>query len=151
VTPRKLIAILAGGFLAVAIVVGGTTWGAIALRTKIRYGTLADRGDPALTVEAGDRFTLTVPDRGPSVGDSWRASIDPAGAATLVNRELVPSNPIDRIFGPALGGGAGTRYFVFDTSRPGRLTVTLANCFQGCRDPDTQAMSESITWTVTVS
>ncbi|MEV4755247.1 protease inhibitor I42 family protein [Micromonospora sp. NPDC049559] len=148
---RRLVVILLGGCLAVAVLVGGTVAGALALRTKVRYGTVADRSRPALTVRAGDRFTLTVPDRGPSVGDSWRAAVEPAGAAEARGSELVLSHPVERILGPAVGGGAGTRHFIFVAVRPGRLTVTVTNCFQGCRDAETRAASTALLWTVTVT
>ena len=148
---RRLIAVLACGCLAVAVLVAGTIWLGLALRTRLRYGTLAGRDRPAISVEAGHRFTLTVPDRGRSVGDRWRARVEPADAAGLVREEMVLRNPVEWIVGPALGGGAGTRYFVFEARHRGRCAVILSNCFQGCWDADTRARSESITWTVTVS
>jgi hypothetical protein len=131
--------------LLVVMVLAGTT-----LADRLHYGTVADRDTTALTVRVGDRFSLTVPDRGASVGDHWTAATDPAGVVSLAGDEQVTDNPAGRLVGPLLGGGAGTRYFLFDARRAGQTRITLSNCFQGCRYADTQAASIKVTWTVTV-
>ncbi|MEE6260912.1 protease inhibitor I42 family protein [Plantactinospora sonchi] len=132
--------------LGVAAVVGG-----LLIRRQVVYGTVLDRSSASSTVEVGDRFSLKVPDRGPSVGDSWSATVEPGDVVTLVGDELIPDSLGDRLFGSLNGGGAGQHYFRFDAERAGQVTITLANCFQGCWDADTRALSETLTWTVTVS
>jgi hypothetical protein len=54
------------------------------------------------------------------------------------------------LFGPDPGGGRGTTYFTFTADKPGTVTVPVTNCFQGCKDPDDQAASRTVTWSVTV-
>ncbi|MEO3744694.1 protease inhibitor I42 family protein [Plantactinospora sp. B5E13] len=132
--------------LAVAAVVG-----AVLIRRQVVYGTVLDRSSTSATVEVGDRFTLKVRDRGPSVGDSWSATTEPGDVVTLVGDELISDSPIDRIFGANDGGGAGQHYFRFDAERAGQVTITLTNCVRGCQTERTRAASETLTWTVTVS
>jgi inhibitor of cysteine peptidase len=115
-----------------------------------RYGDVHPEGGSAVVVDHGHRFSLAVPDRGPSVGDHWTAAATPDGVVTLVRNEQVDGNIAAWVLGPAIGGGAGTRYFVFDARRAGSVTITLHNCFQGCRTDRTTAESRDVVWTVTV-
>src|SRR5262249_15679713 len=96
------------------------------------------------------RFTLAVPDRGASVGDHWIVSMRPEGAVVLARSELIASNIVDRVFGPARGGGAGTRYLVFDARRSGPAILTLRNCFQACGDERPGGGGGEVTWTIPV-
>jgi hypothetical protein len=132
--------------LAVAAALGGAL-----IRRHVVYGTVLDASSPSVTVKVGDRFSLKVPDRGPSVGDRWSATAEPDGVVTLVGDELISNSLSDRLFGPSIGGGGGKHYFRFDAERAGQVTVTLTNCFQGCWDERTRAESTTVTWTVTVS
>jgi hypothetical protein len=126
--------------------------GFLALRgiQRARYGEVHAEGAGTVTVDRGDRFSLAVPDRGASVGDHWTVSAEPDGALALVRSQLIAGNIVDRVLGPAPGGGGGTRYFVFDARRPGTATITLHNCFQGCHDERTREASRDATWTVRV-
>jgi hypothetical protein len=135
---------------AVVVLAAGATWGGLAWHQHATYGTVVREDQKTLTVDRGDRFSLAVPDRGASVGDSWSSSVGPGGVLTPVDNRMVMSNLADRVFGPLAGGGAGTRYFIYDGDRSGRATVTVANCFQGCDHPTKAAESRSITWTITV-
>jgi hypothetical protein len=135
--------------LVVAVVVAAVV--GLLIRRNTRYGTVLDRRATSATVKVGDRFTLKVPDRGPSVGDNWSATAQPGDVVTLVEEELLSGSLTDRILGPADGGGGGNRYFLFDARRPGQVTITLTNCFQGCQTESARAASETVTWTVTVS
>jgi hypothetical protein len=115
-----------------------------------RYGDVHDEGGPVVVVDRSHRFSLAVPDRGASVGDHWTAAVAPEGVVALVRSEQVAGNIVDRMTGPASGGGAGTRYFVFDARHSGAVTITLHNCFQGCQTDRTRALSRDAGWTVTV-
>jgi hypothetical protein len=117
---------------------------------RARYGEVHAEGAATVTVDRGNRFSLAVPDRGASVGDHWTTAVAPDGAAVLVHSELIGDNIVDRMIGPAAGGGGGTRYFVFDARRSGSVTITLHNCFQGCGDDRTREESRDAVWTVTV-
>jgi hypothetical protein len=68
----------------------------------------------------------------------------------LARSELIAGNIVDRVLGPANGGGGGTRYLVFDARRSGTATVTLHNCFQACGDERTRTASRDVTWTIMV-
>jgi hypothetical protein len=117
---------------------------------RARYGDVHDEGAATVSVDRGHRFSLAVPDRGASVGDHWTAAVAPDGAAVLVRSEQPDANIAAWVFGPLNGGGAGTRYFVFDARRSGSVTITLHNCFQGCRDDSTRKESRDVAWTVKV-
>lgn len=145
--PRRVV--LIGAALAVLVVVAAVV--GLVVRRQLRYGTIVDRETASITVDVGDRFSLRVPDRGPSVGDRWSASADPADLVERVGDELVSDSLGDRLFGPALGGGGGVRYFRFDAKRAGRATITLSNCFQGCRTERTRAVSTTTVWTVIIA
>lgn len=131
------------------LVAGGA--GGYALWRHLTYGTVATEDDPVVRVDAGDRFSIAVPDRGASVGDWWTVKSSPEGPVALRGERMVPSNLSDRLFGPNPGGGGGTRYFVFDAKKPGTVTITLHNCFQGCRDAQSDGLSRTVEWQVTVS
>jgi hypothetical protein len=137
-------------FVPAAVIVLGLA-GYLAVRgvQRARYGEVHAEGT-AVAVGQGDRFSLAVPDRGASVGDHWTLSMQPEGVVVPVRSQLIAGNIVDRILGPAPGGGSGTRYFVLDARRAGTATVTLHNCFQGCHDERTRAASRDVTWTVTV-
>jgi inhibitor of cysteine peptidase len=126
--------------------------GFLALRgvQKARYGEVHAEGTGTVVVDRGDRFSLSVPDRGASVGDHWTVSAEPDGTVSLARSQLIAGNIVDRVLGPAPGGGGGTRYFVFEARRSGTVTVTLHNCFQGCHDERTREASRDTTWTVSV-
>src|SRR3981189_574935 len=79
-----------------------------------RYGQVYGEAPSTVAVGRGGRFSLAVADRGASVGDRWAAELRPAEAVTLARSELVAGNLLDRLTGPAVGGGGGTRYFTFD-------------------------------------
>jgi hypothetical protein len=117
---------------------------------RTRYGDVHEEGAASVTVDRGHRFSLAVPDRGASVGDHWTAGVQAEGIATLAHSELIGGNIIDRVIGPANGGGAGTRYFVFDARRSGSVAITLHNCFQGCNSDRAREASRDAVWTVIV-
>ena len=89
--------------------------------------------------------------RGASVGDSWTATVAPAGTLVPVAERTVPRSRWERVFGrdgELAGGGDGTTYFVFAARRSGSAVVTLVNCFQGCDEPS--SLSRTVTWRITV-
>jgi inhibitor of cysteine peptidase len=135
---------------ALAVLAAAATWGSLAWHRHATYGTIAAEDRTTLTVTRGDRFSLAVPDRGASVGDSWSAGATPEGMLTPLENRMIMSNWADRIFGPLTGGGGGTRYFVFRAARAGAVEVTLTNCFQGCDHPSQVAESRSVIWRITV-
>jgi hypothetical protein len=138
--------------LAVLVLVGGGTWAAVAIHRRLVYGAIFDESALRPTVEHGKRFTLAVADQGASVGDEWSPTVTPDGTLTLLDNRQVMSNPVERIFGAAAGGGAGTRYFTYAADRPGTVTVLLYNCFQGlCKSGRIDPWSRGVTWTITVS
>jgi Chagasin family peptidase inhibitor I42 len=135
---------------AVVVVVGMAGFLALRAVQRARYGDVHTDGTSTVAVHRGHRFSLAVPDRGASVGDHWTVSAGPDGAVALVRSQLIAGNVVDRVLGPATGGGGGTRYFVFDARRAGTVTISLRNCFQGCHDERTRAASRDVTWTVSV-
>ncbi len=136
--------------IAAIVVLVAAAWGGVAWRHHATFGTIAGEDRTTLTVDRGDRISLAVPDRGSSVGDSWSARVSPDGVLSPVDNRKVMGNIVDRIFGPQIGGGGGTRYFVYDADHAGTAAVTLSNCFQGCDHPTKSAESRSVTWTITV-
>jgi inhibitor of cysteine peptidase len=145
VRPRRWLFVLAGVVLiglAGLLVVRGVQ--------RARYGEVHDEASTTITVDRGGRFSLTVPDRGASIGDWWTAEIQPAGGVILARSELIYANLVDRLVGPATGGGRGTRVFVFDARRSGSVTITLHNCYRGCDNESTRAESRDAVWTVRV-
>jgi inhibitor of cysteine peptidase len=127
----------------------GAAAGVVALRHRAAYGTVLDEMALTATVGSGHRFSLAVADAGASVGDSWSAAVAPDAPLTAVDNRVVMRSLLDRTLGPAAGGGAGTRYFVFRADRAGTARVTLSNCFQGCHRPS--PYSRSLVWTITVT
>jgi hypothetical protein len=136
--------------LAVVIILAATIWAIGALRVHLTFGTKIDESDLTVTVDEGDRFSLAVPDRGASVGDSWSAAATPDGVLQAVDNRKVMSNLADRLFGPEMGGGGGTRYFVFEARKQGTARVVVTNCFRGCDNENTRRFARSVTWTITV-
>jgi hypothetical protein len=143
---RIVLAILAG-----VVLVGGTTWAVSAIRHRIQFGQVFDESDLHPTVGKGKLFSVAVPDRGP-VGDEWSATVTPTNVLTDKGNQMVMSNLQDRVFGPNIGGGAGTRYFTFIAKGSGIVTVELYNCFQGlCKNRNPDPYSRGLTWTITVT
>jgi inhibitor of cysteine peptidase len=132
------------------VLAAAATWGGFAWHRHATYGTIAGEDRTSLTVARGDRLSLAVPDRGPSVGDSWSAVMAPDGVLTQVDNRMIMSSLADRIFGPLTGGGGGTRYFIYEADHSGAASVTVSNCFQGCDHPGKTAESRRITWRITV-
>ncbi|WIM99711.1 protease inhibitor I42 family protein [Actinoplanes oblitus] len=137
--------------LAVLIVVTGAGWGLYAWYRHATYGTVADQQELTVAIAAGDRLTLAVPDRGASAGDHWTAQVPATGVLRAVDEQFTYSRVHDRLFGPADGGGAGTRYFIYQADAPGEVTVTLSNCYRGCASASDKAESTATIWLVTVS
>jgi hypothetical protein len=138
------------GVLSGVLLLAGLAVAAVMVRHHVVYGRVVDETQLTVTVHRGDRLSLAVPDAGASVGDEWSATVAPQGALTSVDSRLVPANLVDRLFGPAAGGGGGTRYFIYTAGRRGTATVRLVNCFQGgCGEPG-DTISRAVTWTVTV-
>lgn len=86
------------------------------------YGT-KDR--KAVTVDAGDQFTLTVP-ANPALGQNWYLA-EPRPDANVLKyrgkREETEGGDPDLI-----GSGDGTQFFDFTALKSGRATVTLLHC-----------------------
>lgn len=124
-------------------------WAAFRLYEHRTYGTIHTETTLSITVHRGDRFSVSVPDRGLSVGDYWRAQVTPDGSLKTADHRKVLSGLYVRLFGSDVGGGGGTTYFIYTAEQAGIARVILSNCFQGCNRPDPE--SRSIVWTVTVS
>ncbi|NJC69065.1 protease inhibitor I42 family protein [Planosporangium thailandense] len=133
--------------LAAVAVIGLIGVGVARAVQRVRYGDIHTDGGSPVVAGPGHRFALAVPDRGASVGDHWTATVAPDGIVALVRSEQVAGNIVDRLIGPAVGGGAGTRYFVFAARRAGTVVITLHNCFRGC---DRGADRRDTVWAVTV-
>jgi hypothetical protein len=143
---RIVLAILAG-----VVLVGGTTWAVSAIRHRIQFGQVFDESDLHPTVGKGKLFSVAVPDRGP-VGDEWSATVTPTNVLTDKGNQMVMSNLQDRVFGPNIGGGAGTRYFTYTGEQPGTVTVSLFNCFQStCKFGRLSPYARTVTWTITIT
>jgi hypothetical protein len=125
-------------------------WAAFRLYEHRTYGTIHTETDLSLTIEQGQRFSLEVPDRGASVGDQWSATVDQPSALAPVENRKVMGGLADRLFGPQVGGGAGSRYFIYSAAKPGLVTVRLYNCFQGGCDQPGDTISRGVTWQITV-
>lgn len=136
------------GVLSGVLLLAGLAVAAVMVRHHFVYGRVVDETQLTVTVHRGDRLSLAVPDAGASVGDSWSAVVAPDGMLRQVDNRKVMGNLLDRIFGPAAGGGAGTRYFIYRADAAGAATVTLSDCFQGCHEPS--PYSRSVVWTITV-
>ncbi len=138
-------------FVVVALLLAGLA--ALAVSRSVRrahFGTVHGENDTVISAGRGDRFSLAVPDRGASVGDRWTADVEPGGVVALRTSEHISDSLLDRVFGPGLGGGAGTRYFVFEATNSGSATIRLRNCFQGCHPESPSPESRTVVWTVTV-
>lgn len=138
--------------LAALAIWAGLLWGAVQVRYHHVYGTIYDESDLTVHVHPGDRFSLSVPDRGASVGDSWTAQFAPQALLSPVEKRKVRAGVIPRFLGPVDGGGQGRDYFIFDAPRNGAGQVTLFDCFQGCHPGDRpDKETRSVFWTITVS
>ncbi|MEU8607714.1 hypothetical protein AB0C29_06910 [Actinoplanes sp. NPDC048791] len=137
--------------LAVAILLAAAVWGGLTLHERATFGTKINEEDLTVEVDEGDRFSLAVPDRGASVGDSWTATVAPAGKLEPVAERKVPDSWWSRLVGrdgDMAGGGGGTTYFVYEAKESGTAVVTVANCFQGCDEPS--PLSRTVIWQVSV-
>ena len=132
---------------AAVLLVGGLTWGGVALHRYETYGTEFTESDLTVTVDAGDRFSLAVLDRGASVGDGWSA--EPGALLTPQGSSVRYDSLLADIGEKPAGCCQGTRYFVFDTEATGRTQVTLTNRFRGGRKPS-HPENRSVTWQITV-
>lgn len=137
--------------LIAVIVAAAGVWGGTALYRQTTYGARFAEQQPDVKVSSGDIFTLVVPDRGPSVGDDWTASIADETVVSQKESILVADSLMDRWFGAAPGGGGGQRLVTFRAKAPGTTQVTLKNCYRGCDTDENRAESRSVSWTVTVS
>jgi hypothetical protein len=135
--------------VAIALAVAGV-WGGIALYRQATYGPRYTEQQLDIKVSAGDIFTLVVQDRGPSVGDGWTASTADQAVVSQERSELIPDSLRDRWFGAQPGGGGGERLITFRAKAAGTTQITLSNCFQGCNNEQTRALSRSVSWNVTV-
>jgi hypothetical protein len=136
--------------LAVVVVAAGAL-GGVTLYRRANYGTKYGEDRQSVTVSEGGLFTIVIRDRGPSVGDNWTPSVSDETTISLVRSTLIPSSFLDPWFGPKKGGGGGQRLFTFRAKGPGKATVTLRNCFQGCWDDRTRALSRAVIWNVSVA
>jgi inhibitor of cysteine peptidase len=135
---------------AVVLVVAGSV-GGMAVYRRATYGIKYGEHQPNVAVSEGGIFTIVVRDRGPSVGDNWTASVSDEATVSPIRSTLIPSSFLDPWFGPKKGGGGGQRLITFRAKAPGNATVTLRNCFQGCWDGRTRALSRSVSWSVSVT
>lgn len=136
--------------VAAVLATAGLSGAGVTLHRHLVYGTVVTEDRLTTTVTVGDRLSLAVPDHGPSAGDSWTARTGTGGVLEPRGSRLRYASPLDEISGPAAGGGRGTRYFRYDARAAGTTTVTLSNCFQGCRNPVADRVSRSVTWTIAV-
>jgi len=132
------------------IVVAGLGWAGVAVYRDRVYGTVFTESSLSVTVEEGERFSLAVPDRGASVGDSWSAQPDAGGILDARGHRMRSSSLLDQVREPSPGGGQGTSFFIYEARGAGATKVTVSNCFQGCDQPTPSGESRDVTWTVTV-
>lgn len=107
--------------LGAAVVAAGALAFVLLTRGPAEYGT--DRR--AITVEAGEEFTLKVPAR-PYIGEHWYLANPKPDAEILdyrgTHEDIEPADEgID-------GGGDGTAYFDFAAREKGTTVVTLLHC-----------------------
>ncbi|MFD8588013.1 protease inhibitor I42 family protein [Streptomyces sp. NPDC059637] len=86
-----------------------------------------------IEVEAGDRFSIAVPDNA-SFGDNWKV-LRPGPKSPIV-RSVEADYKADDDSDPTAVGGGGTLYFVFEAEAPGRTEIVLRNCFRGVCDKE---------------
>ncbi|GAA4946512.1 hypothetical protein [Actinoplanes utahensis] len=133
--------------VAALLLVGGLGWGGFALYRYETYGTEFTEADLTVEVDAGDRFSLAVLDRGGSVGDGWSAE---AGPLLTAQGDRTRYDSLSAYVGePPAGCCSGTTLFVFDAATAGKTQVTLTNRFQGGHDPS-DPENRSVTWEITV-
>ncbi|MEU9401493.1 protease inhibitor I42 family protein [Streptomyces sp. SID4985] len=105
----------------------------------------------ALTVHAGDRFTLKVP-ANPELGQNWYLA-EPEPDARLVKYRGKRTE--EEGGGGLIGAGDGTQYFDFTALEKGSATVRLLHCPMGsCRSGTESGKplpSASVTGTASVS
>ena len=129
---RQRTGILTAGVLIFAVV--ATAVAVPLVRHRLRYGTEYDASDHTVRVSAGDRFSLLVSEN-TSVGDSWELRQRPEAAVVRFVRDEARGRLLDRFRAPSDGGPSKTRYFTFEATAPGTVTIKLYNCFRGCRKP----------------
>ncbi|MDX2594389.1 MULTISPECIES: protease inhibitor I42 family protein [Streptomyces] len=86
------------------------------------YGT----DQRAVTVAAGDRFTLKVP-ANPALGENWYLAGPRPDTDVLTYR----GKREEEEGSDNTGGGDGTQFFDFTARKPGRATVRLLHCPMG--------------------
>ena len=138
--------ILVGAALAAAGVPGG-----LMLYRQASYGERYGGNEHDIRVTPDALFTVVVPDRGPSVGDMWTAFITDVAVVSQEYSTLVADDLFEGWLGLAPRGGGGHRLITFRARTPGKTTITVRNCYQGCDTKRTRAESRSVTWTVRVS
>ncbi|MGV9337715.1 protease inhibitor I42 family protein [Streptomyces sp. NPDC003688] len=105
----------------------------------------------ALTVHAGDKFTLKVP-ANPELGQNWYLA-EPEPDARLVKYR--GKREEEKGGGGLIGGGDGTQYFDFTALEKGSATVRLLHCPMARCHSGTESgeplPSASVTGTASVS
>ncbi|MFF9174362.1 protease inhibitor I42 family protein [Streptomyces sp. NPDC003236] len=114
-TRTALIPLAAAGVLALAGC--GSSGGADEYGTEKR----------AVTVDAGDEFTLKVP-ANPALGQNWYLAGPRPDGHVLKYRG---KREDEEGGGGLIGGGDGTQFFDFTALEPGRTTVKLLHCPMG--------------------
>lgn len=88
----------------------------------------------AITVDAGDEFTLKVP-ANPALGQNWYLA-EPRPDANVVKYR---GKREEEEGSDNIGGGDGTQFFDFTARKPGKATVKLLHCPMGSCHSGTQS------------
>lgn len=88
----------------------------------------------AITVDAGDEFTLKVP-ANPALGQNWYLA-EPQPDANVVKYR---GKREEEEGSDNTGGGDGTQFFDFTARKPGKATVKLLHCPMGSCHSGTQS------------
>lgn len=121
------------------------------LYRQASYGDRYGENEHDITVTTDVLFTVVVPDRGLSAGYTWTAFITDTAVVSKEYSTLVANHLLGDWFSLAPGGHGGQRLITFRARTPGKTTITVRNCYQGCDAERTRAKSRSVSWTVHVA
>ena len=121
------------------------------LYRQASYGDRYGENERDIIVTPDALFTVVVPDRGSSAGDTWTASIIDAAVVSHEYSTLVANDLLGDWFSLAPAGHAGLRLITFRARTPGTTTIIVRNCYQGCDTWRTRAESRSVSWIVRVA
>lgn len=121
------------------------------LYRQASYGDQYGENEREITVTPDALFTVVVPDRGLSVGDTWTAFITDSAVVSKEYSTLVADDLFGSWFSLAPAGDGGQRLITFRARTPGKTLITVRTCSQGCDTGHSRAKSRSVSWIVRVA